>query len=184
MAQSKALKRLHDDITQCTKCPLHSSRTNAVPGEGPADAKVMFVGEAPGAMEDELGRPFVGRSGNLLTKMLMDIGLSRDEVFITSVLKSHPPKNRTPTRTEIDACIPYLFQQFEIINPKIIVLLGGVAVSSIIGPWKLSESHGRFYEGHGRTFFITYHPAAALRFPETKEKMLEDFKLLQRELQM
>ena len=184
MTYSKELKSLHDDIMRCTRCPLHSTRKNAVPGEGSADAKVMFVGEAPGAREDELGSPFVGRSGNLLTEMLKDIGLSRDEVFITSVLKSRPPNNRNPTKVEIDACMPYLLMQFEIINPKIIVLLGGVAVSSFIDPWKLSEAHGNFYEAHGRTFFITYHPAAALRFPKIKKKMLEDFKILQRELQM
>ena len=108
----------------------------------------------------------------------------RNEVFITSVLKSRPPKNRTPTKEEVKECLPYLLHQFEIINPKFIVLLGGVAVSSVIGPWKLAEAHGRFYEGNGRTFFITYHPAAALRFPKTKEKMLEDFKILQREFHL
>lgn len=184
MTQSNELKHLHDNILHCTKCSLHHTRKNAVPGEGPVTAKVMFVGEAPGAMEDELGRPFVGRSGNLLTEMLKDIGLSRDDVFITSVLKSRPPKNRRPTKDEIDACMPYLIRQFEIINPKFIVLLGGVAVSSVIGPWKLSEAHGRFYEGNGRTFFITYHPAAALRFPKTKDRMLDDFKILHRELHL
>jgi DNA polymerase len=163
----KELKRLHDNIMQCTRCPLHRTRKNAVPGEGPVDAKLMLVGEAPGAREDELGRPFVGRSGDLLTEMLRGIGLSREDVFITSVLKSRPPNNRTPTRAEVEACMPYLLQQFELINPKLIVLLGGVAVSSVIGPWKMSEAHGRFYKGHGRTFFITYHPAAALRFQTT-----------------
>jgi DNA polymerase len=144
----------------------------------------MLVGEAPGAREDELGRPFVGRSGKLLTELLHGIGISRDKVFITSVLKSRPPKNRTPTRTEIKACMPYLLRQFELINPQIIVLLGGVAVSSIIGPWKLAEAHGRFYEANNRTFFITYHPAAALRFPKIKAKILEDFTTLQRELEL
>lgn len=184
MTQSKALRRLHDDIESCTKCPLHKTRNNAVPGEGPVDAKVMFVGEAPGAKEDELGRPFVGRSGAFLTELLQGIGLSRDEVFITSVLKSRPPKNRSPKSAEVKACMPYLLRQFEIINPKIIVLLGGVAVSSIIGPWKLSEAHGRFYDGNGRMFFITFHPAAALRFPNTKELMLKDFKILRKKLEL
>ena len=182
MTQSNALRLLHDDIRSCTKCPLHITRTHAVPGEGPVDAKVMFVGEAPGAKEDELGRPFVGRSGVFLTELLQGIGLSRDEVFITSVLKSRPPKNRIPTSAEVKACIPYLHRQFKFISPQIIVLLGGVAVSTIIGPLKLSEVHGRFYEGIGRKYFITYHPAAALRFPKIKEKMLEDFKTLREEL--
>lgn len=184
MTQSKALRLLHDEIKSCTKCPLHTTRKNAVPGEGSVDARMMFVGEAPGAREDELGRPFVGRSGVLLIEMLKCIGLSREEVFITSVLKSRPPKNRTPTRDEIKACMSYLLRQFKIINPKFIVLLGGVAVSSVIGPWKLAEAHGGFYEGNGRTFFITYHLAAALRFPKIKEKMLEDFKILKREFHL
>ncbi|MGD2072778.1 MAG: uracil-DNA glycosylase [Candidatus Thorarchaeota archaeon] len=179
-----ALRILHDEIKTCTKCPLYHSRKNSVPGEGPVDAKVIFVGEAPGAKEDELGRPFVGRSGALLTELLKNIGLSRSEVFITSVLKSRPPKNRTPTKREVKACMPYLRRQFEIINPKLIVLLGGVAVSSIIGPWKLLEAHGRFCEGSGRTYFITYHPAAALRFPKIRTKMVDDFKILKKELQL
>jgi uracil-DNA glycosylase family 4 len=184
MKQSKQFKRLHEEIKNCTKCSLHRTRKNAVPGEGPVDARLIFVGEAPGAKEDELGRPFIGKSGNLLTEMLEDIGLPRNAVFITSVLKSRPPNNRTPKREEIDACMPYLIRQFEIINPEYIVLLGGVAVSAIIGPWKLSEAHGRFYEANGRRFFITYHPAAALRFPKIKEKMLEDFRILQQELHL
>ena len=184
MTQSKQLKRLHDEIKRCTKCSLYRTRKNAVPGEGSVNARVMFVGEAPGAKEDELGRPFVGRSGNLLTEMLEDIGLTRNAVFITSVLKSRPPNNRAPKREEVVRCMPYLIRQFEIINPEYIVLLGGVAVSAVIGPWKLSESHGKFYEADDRTFFITYHPAAALRFPKIMQMMLEDFRILQRELHL
>jgi uracil-DNA glycosylase family 4 len=182
MTRLNALRLLHEEIISCTKCPLHRTRTNAVPGEGPVDAKIMLVGEAPGAKEDELGRPFVGRSGDLLTELLNKIGLSRDEVFITSVLKSRPPNNRTPTRAEIEVCMPYLNRQFEIINPQLIVLLGGVAVSALIGLSKLSEAHGRFYEANNRTFFITYHPAAALRFPKIKERMEGDFRILRQEL--
>ncbi|MFW9846800.1 MAG: uracil-DNA glycosylase [Candidatus Thorarchaeota archaeon] len=146
------------------------------------NAKLMFVGEAPGAREDEQGRPFVGRSGTLLTELISGIGLTRDNVFITSVLKSRPPNNRKPHKEEIQACIPYLYRQFEIINPQVIVLLGGVAVSSLIGPWKMTEAHGRFYESEGRTFFITYHPAAALRFPKLKDTMIADFEVLRQEI--
>jgi len=167
---------------KCKLCPLHKSRTFAVPGEGPVTARVMFVGEAPGAKEDESGKPFVGRSGELLTTMIQEIGFSRNEVFITSILKSRPPKNRTPTQAEVKACRPYLEKQIEIINPEIVVLLGGVAISSLIGPWKLSEAHGRFYETDERTYFMTYHPAAALRFPKTKTAMREDFQILRKEL--
>lgn len=182
MTGRNELEELHEKIRNCTLCPLHKTRTNAVPGEGPATSRVMFVGEAPGAKEDETGKPFVGRSGELLTSMIEEIGLSRDSVFITSVLKSRPPKNRTPTQTEISACRPYLERQIEIINPQVIVLLGGVAISSVIGPWKVSEAHGKFHETDNRTYFMTYHPAAALRFPKTKDAMRKDFQILRKEL--
>ncbi|MFW9886673.1 MAG: uracil-DNA glycosylase family protein [Candidatus Thorarchaeota archaeon] len=182
MTRQKDLDQLHAEIETCEKCQLHESRLNAVPGEGPVNARLMLVGEAPGVKEDESGRPFVGRSGNLLTTLLSGIGFSRSNVFITSVLKSKPPKNRTPNRSEIEACIPYLERQIKIINPQIIVLLGGVAVSSMIGPWKMAEAHGKFYEGGGRTYFITYHPAAALRFPRFKDIMKDDFEILKQEL--
>lgn len=182
MIRPEMLKRLHDDIRRCTRCSLHATRKNAVPGEGPVDAQVFFVGEAPGAIEDEQGRPFVGRSGVLLTELINEIGLSRGEVFITSVLKSRPPSNRPPYAWEIGACRPYLDRQLEIVNPRVTVLLGAVAITSIIGPWKVSEAHGRFYECDGRTFFMTYHPAAALRSTKVKEIMHNDFEILRREL--
>jgi len=182
MSREKVLDEIHSEIASCTKCPLYASRINPVPGEGSVDAKVMFIGEAPGAQEDKTGRPFVGRSGQLLRDMIREIGMSEDEVFITSVLKSRPPKNRAPHKDEVDACIGYLDRQIDVINPKVIVLLGGVAISSIIGPWRLSEAHGKFYEAQGRTYFMTYHPAAALRFPETKDQMREDFQKLLAEL--
>lgn len=155
---------------------------HAVPGEGPVDARVMFVGEAPGRREDATGRPFVGRSGELLTTLLENIGLSREEVFITSVLKSRPPSNRTPQKEEIEACLPYLHRQLAIIQPEVTVLLGGVATNSLIGPWKLSDAHGSFYEAEGATYFITYHPAAALRFPKIQSRLEDDFRILEHEL--
>ncbi|MFX0107287.1 MAG: uracil-DNA glycosylase [Candidatus Hodarchaeota archaeon] len=182
MSRERELNQLHDEVRNCTRCPLHSTRTNAVPGEGPVNARVMFIGEAPGAREDETGLPFVGRSGDLLTELITNAGLARNEVFITSILKSRPPKNRTPRKSEIFACMPYLKRQIEIIKPRVIVLLGGVAVSSIIGPWKLSEAHGCFYESEGLTFLITYHPAAAVRFPSLKTEMEADLAQLTKEL--
>ncbi|MGY5874699.1 MAG: uracil-DNA glycosylase [Candidatus Thorarchaeota archaeon] len=183
MNQVKELSCIHDEIEICTKCPLHKTRKNAVPGEGPANAQLMFVGEAPGAKEDDLGRPFVGRSGVLLTKALSEAGIKRDDVFITSILKSRPPKNRTPAKTEVEACRPYLERQIDVISPKVIVLLGSVAISSLIGPWKMSEAHGRFYEAaNGQTFFMTYHPAAGLRFPKYKEALIADLHVLKSEL--
>lgn len=182
MNSEKELRLLHEQIVSCTKCPLHKTRMNAVPGEGPFNARVMFIGEAPGAKEDELGRPFVGRSGILLISMIEKIGLSREEVFITSILKSRPPKNRTPNRTEINACLPHLERQLDLICPDVAVLLGGVAISTIIGPWKVADAHGRFYNGNAQTYFMTYHPAAALRFPSLKKTMEEDFERLRIEL--
>ncbi|TXT56623.1 MAG: Type-4 uracil-DNA glycosylase [Candidatus Thorarchaeota archaeon] len=182
MCAKASLKKIHQEIQNCTKCPLHKTRKNAVPGEGPSDADLMFVGEAPGAEEDKTGRPFVGRSGQLLIDLLNGIGLDRDDVFITSILKSRPPNNRTPHKDEVEACISYLERQIAVINPRIIVLLGGVAISNMIGPWKLSEAHGRFYEAEGRTYFMTYHPAAALRFPKYRDIMSEDFQKLKDEL--
>ena len=182
MNRATKLANLHQTIHECTLCPLHKTRTHAVPGEGPLDARIFFIGEAPGAEEDKTGRPFVGRSGELLSSMIENIGLSRDEVFITSILKSRPPSNRKPKNSEIEVCRPYVEQQIEIVNPRVIVLLGGVAISSMIGPWRVSEAHGRFYEANGRTFFMTYHPAAALRFPSIKEQMHKDFEILHSEI--
>ena len=182
MTRRKQLEELHEVIRKCTLCSLHETRTNAVPGEGPVTSRVMFIGEAPGAREDESGRPFVGRSGELLTSMMQEIGLSRETVFITSILKSRPPKNRTPTQVEISTCRPYLEQQIEIINPHVVVLLGRVAISSLVGPWRVSEAHGKIYETEDRTYFMTYHPAAALRFPKVKIAMKKDFQILSQEL--
>ena len=182
MTREEQLEELHRVIQNCKLCHLYETRRNAVPGEGPASSRLMFIGEAPGAREDESGRPFVGRSGELLTSMLEEIGLSRKAVFITSILKSRPPNNRAPTQNEIKACLPYLKRQIEVIKPQIIVLLGGVAISSLIGPWRVSEAHGRFHESGGQTYFMTYHPAAALRFPKVNTAMREDFQTLKREL--
>ena len=182
MTREEQLEELHKVIRNCRLCHLYKTRRNAVPGEGPASSRVMFIGEAPGAREDESGHPFVGRSGELLTSMLEEIGLSRKNVFITSILKSRPPKNRAPKQHEIKTCLPYLERQIEIIKPQIVVLLGGVAISSLVGPWKVSEAHGRFYESGDQTYFMTYHPAAALRFPKINTAMREDFQTVKREL--
>jgi uracil-DNA glycosylase family 4 len=182
MTRELELDALHETIRRCQLCPLYATRLNAVPGEGSYNARVFFIGEAPGAREDESGRPFVGRSGELLTQMIESIGLTRDQVFITSVLKSRPPNNRAPTPSEIALCRPYVERQIELINPRVIVLLGAVAITSMVGPWSVSKSHGTFFEAKGRTYFMTFHPAAALRFPKVKALMVDDFKILQSEL--
>jgi uracil-DNA glycosylase len=182
MTRAKELEEIHESIHNCTLCGLHETRVNAVPGEGSSKAKLFFIGEAPGAKEDETGRPFVGRSGKLLTTMIEEIGLSRETVFISSILKCRPPNNRLPTKSEKEICRPYIEKQIELINPRVIVLLGGTAISSMVGPWKVTESHGTFFEAQGRTYFMTFHPAAALRSTGVKELMQADFKILQSEL--
>ena len=178
MTKDSTLESIHKAIRQCKECPLGMSRIKAVPGEGPANARIVLIGEAPGAQEDETGRPFVGRSGQLLTRLLEDAGISREEVYITSILKCRPPNNRTPKKSEVEVCRPYLEQQIALIDPKVVVLLGGVAISSIIGPWKVTEAHGTFFEGDDRMYFMTFHPAAALRFPKNADLMLEDLRKL------
>ncbi|UCE11612.1 MAG: uracil-DNA glycosylase [Candidatus Thorarchaeota archaeon] len=184
MTLEDLLESLNREIHACTKCPLSRTRLNAVPGEGPVNARVVLVGEAPGAKEDETGRPFVGKSGELLASLLKDVGLDRDEVFITSILKSRPPRNRAPRASEINACLPYLYRQLNLIDPTMIVLLGGVAIKSLAGNMKLSECHGELHETNNHTFFMTYHPAAAMRFPRILDVMKSDFELLRRELEM
>jgi uracil-DNA glycosylase len=181
MMSDKELTSLHHVIRKCTLCDLHKTRTNAVPGEGSFHAKLFFVGEAPGAREDETGMPFVGRSGKLLTTMIEEIGLSREEVFISSILKCRPPNNRVPHQSEREMCRPYIEKQIELINPRVIVLLGGTAIASMVGPWKVTESHGTYFEAQGRTYFMTFHPAAALRSTGVKELMRADFKILKSE---
>jgi DNA polymerase len=181
MTREKELKTLHEIINRCTLCPLHETRTNGVPGEGSPHAKLFFVGEAPGAKEDETGRPFVGRSGKLLTTMIEEIGLTREDVFISSILKCRPPNNRVPKQSEREMCRPYIEKQMDLIQPRVIVLLGGTAISSMVGPWKVTETPGTFFEAEGRTYFMTFHPAAALRSTGVKELMRADFKILQSE---
>ncbi len=132
-----SLDDLAREIMTCTGCPLASSRTLAVPGEGPDDARFMLVGEAPGRQEDKIGRPFVGRSGHFLDEALRSAGLSRSELFITGSVKCHPPRNRVPTLREISACKPFLEAQVQIVNPEAVVLLGSVAAYAILGARRL-----------------------------------------------
>jgi len=171
------LERLHARIKECRKCRLWKSRRNAVPGEGNARAEIMFIGQAPGRTEDATGRPFVGRAGKLLTELLHKNGISRRNVFITSVIKCFPPKNRMPKSDETKACNPYLRMQIALIKPKTIVLLGNVAIKTMLcGADSLDKIHGGKFIRKGITYIPTYHPAAAMRFPEIKRKLEMDFK--------
>ncbi len=174
------MEHLNTQIRACEKCDLCENGL-AVPGEGSVDAEVMFIGEAPGRVESETGRPFVGPAGHFLTELIESIGRRREDVFITSVVKHRPPMNRKPTQKEINACLPYLKEQIEIIKPKVIVLLGSTALNAVLGKevGKITALHGRTVERGGIIYFITFHPAAGLRSVDVVRKQLkEDFKKL------
>lgn len=178
--RQRRMSELDEGIRVCTKCPLHASRTHAVPGEGPVGAEVFFVGEAPGAQEDRLGRPFVGPSGRLLNGQLETAGLHRQEVYITSCVKCRPPNNRTPHTGELNTCQQaWLNQQIELVNPQIIVLLGRVAQQQVLQDRRsIRQIHGEVVPRDGRRYLLTYHPAVAFRVPETKESMEQDMAVL------
>ncbi len=167
--------KINEAVHNCKKCRLHKNRTNAVPGEGNINADIVFIGEAPGAREDALGRPFVGRSGNMLEEMLRKIGLSRKDVWIGNVIKCRPPENRDPMVDEIRACSPYLEKQLELINPKLIITLGRFAMDFFLPKAKISEVHGTPYRVKSFIIYPLYHPAAALRNGSLKKVLLEDF---------
>ena len=170
------LKKLNQKIRKCKKCLLWKFRKNTVPGEGPVSAKIIIIGQAPGAEEDKTGRPFVGRAGKFLNQLLKIAGIKREKVFITSPIKCFPPKNRKPTKEEIKTCLPYLKQQIEVINPRKIILLGGVAFSLFFPKEKLNNFRGKIIKKDGKVYFPTYHPAAGLRFPRIKKILEKDFR--------
>jgi uracil-DNA glycosylase len=177
------LVELYREVSSCARCPLSQTRTQTVFGAGNANADLMFVGEAPGAQEDEQGIPFVGRAGQLLNELLAENGLSRDDVFIANVLKSRPPGNRDPQPEEIDACKPYLYRQVELIEPTVICTLGNFATKLLTrSQTGITRVHGvpQEHQVGGRTvqIFPIFHPAAGLRTPSVKEKLREDFKKL------
>jgi len=174
------LVELYKQARACTRCPLHETRTQVVFGNGNADADLMFVGEAPGASEDAQGLPFVGRAGKLLDEMLGENGLTREDVFVTNVLKSRPPGNRDPEAEEIQACRPYLQRQVELIEPRVICTLGNFATKLLSGSQQgITRVHGvpqqRELGGREVTLYPLFHPAAALRTPRVKEQLSEDF---------
>ena len=177
-------ERLVREIASCTRCPLHLSRRNPVPGEGPLDADVMVVGEAPGRKEDEEGRPFVGPAGQLLNRLLELAGLRREEVYITNVVKCRPPGNRDPRPEEVEACLPYLRRQIRLIRPKLIIAVGRHAARTLYSlaglRWSsMSRQHGEVrravIEGLEVLLAATYHPAAALYKPPIRRILEEDF---------
>lgn len=174
------VEELYDAIHTCTKCPLGFTRTKFVFGSGSPTADLMVIGEAPGADEDAQGFPFVGRAGQLLTKILESIGLSRqDDVYICNILKCRPPNNRKPLVTETDECEPYLLEQIRIVKPKFILALGLTAANTLLkNKDSMSSMRGKVHDYHGINMLVTYHPAALLRNPEWKKLTWEDVKLL------
>ena len=168
---------LLEQISGCERCRLCETRTNVVPGEGDPRAKLMFIGEGPGEEEDRYGRPFVGPSGELLTKMIHAIGMERTEVYICNVVKCRPPRNRNPEPEEAAACLDYLRAQYLLVRPRIIVLLGRVACRyTLRDEIFITRDHGKWYERKGVLFMPTYHPSALLRDPSKKRDAWEDFK--------
>ena len=181
MASLDSLDAVAKHIASCTRCPLYSTAINHVPGEGSPNAGLVCVGEAPGATEDELGRPFVGASGQLLTKILAAVNLAREDVFIVNVLKHRPPGNRNPLPEEVKACSPYLVRQIELIKPKVIVAWGTFAAQTLLDT-KLSigKLRGQIHRYYGVPLIVTYHPAALLRNPNWKRPTWEDVQLARR----
>jgi DNA polymerase len=175
MDKRAELKRLEDEITANASLPLRDT-ANLVFGEGDIDCKVMFIGEAPGANEDRLRRPFVGRGGQLLDNMIEGLGWKRADVYITNIVKRRPPENRDPLPAEIEAYKPYLTRQIAVIDPKLIVTLGRFSMNYFLPFAKITHDHGRPLSIDGRTIFPVYHPAAALRSTQMMETLRGDFK--------
>jgi uracil-DNA glycosylase len=169
---------LSAEICQCQKCGLARLRLKAVPGDGPENAAIMFIGEAPGWHENQQGKPFVGPAGQLLDELLASINLKRAGVFITNVIKCRPPENRDPLPEEIAACAPYLEQQIALIKPKVIVTLGRYSMAKFFGGESISRIHGQPRKIEGVLVFPMYHPAAALHQPRLRQDLINDMKKL------
>lgn len=185
MDKQKTLEALNILMAASCTCALKDEATQAVPGEGNPDADIMFIGEAPGKKEDELGVPFVGAAGKFLSEMLATVGLKREDIYITNVVKYRPPNNRDPLPEEIATCMPWLHEQIKIIQPKVIVTLGRHAMEHFIPGKKISEVHGQTFtqtlpDIGTQTFFVLYHPAAALYNGSLRQTLITDFKKIPR----
>jgi DNA polymerase len=175
MIQNDALKQLAQEVSACKKCVLSGSRKRAVPGEGPDQAEIIFVGEGPGFHENESGRPFVGQAGKFLDELLASIGMKREEVFIANVVKCRPPGNRDPLPEELEACGEYLDRQIEALNPRVIVTLGRFSMARFLPAAKISSVHGQSFQVEGRLIVPMFHPAAALHQPTLRPMLERDF---------
>ena len=176
------LSSLNLEVTACQKCNLSITRKNAVPGTGPFDSKVIFVGEAPGRSEDEAGKPFVGTAGKILTEALEYAGFDRSGVYITNVVKCRPPNNRRPLKEEKTSCSNYLEKELEIIKPRIICVLGNTAYGSLLDGNEITKNRGKMIRKGTQWYFITIHPAAVIYNPELKQVLKDDLKLLAQKL--
>lgn len=174
--RAEALTKIAAEIRTCTLCDLHKNRTRAVPGAGDIQTDIMFIGEGPGYHEDQQGLPFVGRSGTYLEALLKLIKLTRDDVFITNVVKCRPPENRDPLPAEINTCKPYLDQQIDLIDPLIIVTLGRFSMARYFPNGRITQIHGQAKIENGRAYYPLFHPAAVLRNPGLQSQMEADFK--------
>lgn len=179
MDAGQVLEKVAQAVSVCRKCDLHYSRKKAVPGEGPSNADIMLIGEGPGFYENEQGRPFVGAAGKFLDELLNSIGMKREHVYITNIVKCRPPNNRDPRPEEIEACAgDYLEQQIQAINPKVIVTLGRYSMARFLPDVKISSVHGRAMRVRGRLIVPMFHPAAALHQPSLKPSLVADFAAL------
>jgi uracil-DNA glycosylase family 4 len=178
MTAETELAEIARDVRACTLCKLHSSAKQGVPGEGPATAEIMLIGEGPGFYEDQQGRPFVGPSGKFLEELLASINLKRQDVFIANVVKHRPPGNRDPEPDEITACAGYLDRQIAVIQPKVIVTLGRYSMARYFPNARISVIHGQARTVDGRVIVAMYHPAAALHQESLRQTLVEDFKKL------
>lgn len=175
MTAEETLAKLAQEVSVCTNCALHTSRKKSVPGDGPATAEIMFIGEGPGFHENEQGHPFVGASGKFLDQLLAQAGVTREEVFIANVVKCRPPSNRDPLPDELAACDKYLEAQIQTINPSIIVTLGRFSMGKFVSDVKISAVHGQMRKVGERYVIPMFHPAAALHQPQLKPSILGDF---------
>jgi uracil-DNA glycosylase family 4 len=181
--RAAALEAIRQDIGDCTRCPLHKGRHTVVFGNGDPNARLMFVGEGPGADEDAQGLPFVGRAGQLLNNMIIAMGLRRDQVYIANIVKCRPPQNRVPEPVEANTCSPFLFRQIEVIQPEVIVALGATAATYLLGGKSpLAALRGRIHQVRGAKLIVTYHPAYLLRDPRQKKEAWADLQLAMAEL--
>ena len=181
--RAAALQVIQEDIGDCTRCALHTGRHTIVFGQGDPNARLMFVGEGPGADEDAQGLPFVGRAGQLLNNMILAMGLKREQVYIANVVKCRPPNNRTPEPAEANTCLPFLLRQIDVIRPQVLVALGATAATYLLGQRQpLAALRGRIHAVRGSSLIVTYHPAYLLRDPRQKKEAWADLQIAMQEL--